>query len=248
MVGRLRRDPDASTCENRKEYPGIFGNIPRFYEMIGPWCNEADEEVCVTMIWNFDDCIEQGDVLIHPIAYSSFDPENPAEGYLGDSGRSENSVFSFNVAPKSDIYFVGQQVFPGPDGLGCTFSVRVDFGDCGDTEQSVLFFEGLHEDRIFTNSYDVSSIETALPPSLTSVVEPQSRHTGVSSDDESRTRGEDPNDSQPRARGSRYVHQQIFDSSQTYVRAQSIPSQNSLRPRSKLALPHDVSQQDRYRR
>jgi hypothetical protein len=244
MVGRIRRDPDASTCENNKAFPGIFGNIPRFYEILGPWCNEADEEVCATMIWSFDDCIDQGDVLVHPIAYSSFDPNNPGEGYLGDSGRSENSVFSFNVPAKSEIYFVGQQVFPGPDGVGCTFTVRVDFDNCGDAELAAQYFEGLNEGRIFTNSYDVSNIETSLrPPSLSSTVEQQSQVTVVAVA-EPRARDQDPSYNQARGRESEYDVQLMSDPAEPYVRGQSTLSLNPRRHMSKAALPQqDVSQQ-----
>jgi hypothetical protein len=72
-----------------------------------------------------------GDVQVHPTAYTSFDPENQALGYLGDSGPSSTADFSFILPGNTNFFMIFQQVFPGSDGIGCAFGFRVDFGFCG---------------------------------------------------------------------------------------------------------------------
>ena len=55
---------------------------------------------------------------------------NISQGYLGDNGPSTTGEFSFNLAGFSNFFMVFQQVFPGADGIGCSFSFRVDYGFC----------------------------------------------------------------------------------------------------------------------
>jgi len=86
--------------------------------------------VCVTVTWNFGTCISQGDVQVHPVAYTMFNTSDISEGYLGDNGPSQTPEFSFNLAGSSNFFMVFQQVFPGLDGVGCSFQFQVNFGFC----------------------------------------------------------------------------------------------------------------------
>jgi len=139
--GRIRRTDDTSTCENNKENPGQFGNIIRNYEVFGPFCNPELDQVCVTVNYDFGNCISQGDVQVHPVAYTMFNTSDITQGYLGDNGPSQTPTFSFNLAGSSNFFVVFQQVFPGLDGVGCTFQFQIDFGFCNqeaDIDESIF--------------------------------------------------------------------------------------------------------------
>lgn len=131
MDGRIRRNAATSTCENGKEFPSVFGDVIRHFEAVGPFCNRGPEDICAQVSWDFGTCILNGDVQVHPTAYTSFDPENQALGYLGDSGPSSTADFSFILPGNTNFFMIFQQVFPGSDGIGCAFGFRVDFGFCG---------------------------------------------------------------------------------------------------------------------
>lgn len=145
--GRLRRNETTSSCENRKPYPGSFGDVDRYYERIGPFCNKEPEETCVTVTWDFGTCEQLGDVQVHPVAYSEFNPLNMSEGYLGDNGPSLTPRFSFFVPGLSTFEMIFQQVFPGPTGIGCSFRFRVDFGFC---INQVAEYQPIYPDQIQT--------------------------------------------------------------------------------------------------
>jgi hypothetical protein len=125
--GRLSRVGVPSSCDNNKEFPGVFGDFDRQFEIIGPFWNQAPAESCVFVTWDFGTCEILGDVLAHPVAYTSFNPNDLSENYLGDTGPSDTQQFSFNVDPSSTFFMVFQQVFPGTSGIGCSFRFRVDF-------------------------------------------------------------------------------------------------------------------------
>ena len=135
IFGRIRRnDETISNCDGVNEYPGQFGNVLRYYESIGPFCNKRPEEVCVTVRWDWGTCIDQGDVQVHPVAYTMFNSSNLEQGYLGDVGASNSPQFSFNLEGSGSFFMVFQQVYPGTDGIGCEFQFEVDFGLCNEAE------------------------------------------------------------------------------------------------------------------
>ena len=127
--GRITRDEVVSTCENGKEFPGRFGNVNREFEVIGPFWNQDPEQVCVVITWDFGTCIDLGDVLVHPSAYTELNPANLTEGYLGDNGSSEIDQFSFLLDGSNTFFMVFQQVIGGTAGINCTFQFRVDFNE-----------------------------------------------------------------------------------------------------------------------
>ena len=137
IFGRIRRNETTSSCDGLNQYPGQFGNVVRYYESIGPFCNRRPEEVCVTINWNWGSCIDQGDVQVHPVAYTMFNTSDLSQGYLGDVGSSNSPQFSFNLDGFGTFFMVFQQVFPGEDGVGCSFQFQVDFGRCN---QGAAFF------------------------------------------------------------------------------------------------------------
>lgn len=103
--------------------------------------------MCVTINWDFGTCEDEGDVQVHPVAYTIFNPEDISEGYLGDSGPSTTPEFSFNLDGFSNFFMIFQQVFPGNDanfGIGCTFRFRVDFGFCN---QEASFLPALPDEE-----------------------------------------------------------------------------------------------------
>lgn len=161
IFGRIRRNETISSCDGVNQFPGQFGNVLRQYESIGPFCNPEPEEVCVTINWDFGTCIDQGDVQVHPVAYSLFNTSDLAQGYLGDSGPSTTPQFSFNLDGFGTFFMVFQQVYPGPDGIGCEFQFQVNFGLCDQRTAGFPLFEdtsvrdyGNNVDPVFfDNSY-----------------------------------------------------------------------------------------------
>ena len=134
--GRLGITFAPSTCDKTSVYPGIFGNSIRYYEEIGPFTHQGTEDTCVTVIIDKGSCEYKGHSLVQVAAYSTFDANNMASGYLGYIGDADAfHSFSFALPAATSFYLVGQQILPvdytgpAPHGDGCSLSVNVEIGE-----------------------------------------------------------------------------------------------------------------------
>ena len=126
---------EVSTCTEEKVFPGIVnqgGEIP--YERIGPFCNESPQEACAIVNIDFSACQQpSGLPLAHVVAYSSFNPANVSQNYLGDGQLSSN--FEIPLQSQEKFFLVGFfSIQLNQTLLPCTFSVSVDFGQCTPSE------------------------------------------------------------------------------------------------------------------
>jgi hypothetical protein len=137
MNGRIFRNGVTSQCtEEDKPQPGVFNDQQEyFYIELGPYGGETETDTCVTIDWNYGDCIipfgnGDNDITVHPSIYSSFDVNDPASGFLADNGDSAFD-FSFNLPAGETFVMVVQQVFSDASlSLGCSFEFCIDLGDC----------------------------------------------------------------------------------------------------------------------
>ena len=136
MIGRLRRTIDSSQCGTAKEYPGNFGAVERVFDIFGPFENNGEETICATIIWESSDC----NGFAHPAAYSSFDPQDRAAGYLGDLGPSNATEFGIDLVAGESFSVVVMQVFTSTTGIGCNYRFLVgEFQESRSIHYAFLF-------------------------------------------------------------------------------------------------------------
>lgn len=129
IVGRIGRGFSPTTCDFPVFFPGVIGDLPRYYAVIGPWENSNDEPTCFACQFDRGTCEYNGiSSLIHPVAYTSFDENDIGANYLGDISNADDfQIFSFTVPPKAKFDIIGQQIRDIPsqnNGAGCIFSVN----------------------------------------------------------------------------------------------------------------------------
>ena len=109
QTGHLNRDSIASTCSGKAfpgtEDPGLTLNYESY-----SYTNYGSAAACVTVNFNPSGVV-RGNIACgtnaQVAAYlAGYDPNDQSAGYLGDSGTSAASSFSFQVPPNSDFVVV----------------------------------------------------------------------------------------------------------------------------------------------
>lgn len=139
MEGRIGRSFLPSACDEPNFFPGDIGLDFRYFEIIGPFCNQENSTTCVTVDFfsgNCTDANNPSDVLVIPTAYSEFNSDDLQSGYLGTIGLESPNQFRFTLGAEEQFFVIGQAVrginATQGDGTGCEFSVLVEFDDeCG---------------------------------------------------------------------------------------------------------------------
>ncbi|MGD9765696.1 MAG: hypothetical protein AB7V27_18535 [Candidatus Binatia bacterium] len=121
MPKRLLRDGMPTTCAV-EAFPGTFDQSALWQRF--RFCNSAATEQCFTAIFDEGDCRDD----VHIMAYvDSFDPDDLATNYAGDTGASDSMPFSFVVPAGAQFFIVAQTNFPDVD---CSFGFTVNTTPC----------------------------------------------------------------------------------------------------------------------
>mmetsp|Transcript_70506 Transcript_70506/g.106657 ORF Transcript_70506/g.106657 Transcript_70506/m.106657 type:complete len:468 (+) Transcript_70506:119-1522(+) len=119
---RIVRTPPASTCAG-EAYPGLHNNdldTTYYFEVFGPFVATGE---CVTVNYDAGTCGPHA----HATAYDAggYDPDDQAQGYLGDIGTSVSQPFSFPTAGPFYIV-VNSNGIPAYTDSSCDVSFTVE--------------------------------------------------------------------------------------------------------------------------
>jgi hypothetical protein len=112
QAGRITRDGKPSTCTGDT---AVMENNTALRRDTHNFVNPYNEQVCVRVEVDFTGCAGN---QTQSVAYSSFNPANPAAGVLGDMGYStiNKGSYSFSVGPNAAFTIGVNEVEPG---TGC---------------------------------------------------------------------------------------------------------------------------------
>ncbi|MEO6335043.1 MAG: FG-GAP-like repeat-containing protein [Pyrinomonadaceae bacterium] len=112
QAGRITRDGKPSTCLGDT---AVLENGIAVRRDTHNFVNPYNETVCVRVEQDFSGC---GGNQVQSVAYSSYNPANPAANVIGDSGFSTISKgsYSFSVGPNSAFSIVLNEIEPN---TGC---------------------------------------------------------------------------------------------------------------------------------
>ena len=112
QAGRLTRDGKPSTCTGDT---GLLENNDALRRDTHNFVNPYNETVCVRVELDFSGC---GGNQVQSVAYSNYNPANPAQNVIGDSGYStiNRGSYSFSVGPNA-AFSVGVNEIDA--GTGC---------------------------------------------------------------------------------------------------------------------------------
>lgn len=120
---RLWRDGAASSCATTKAYPGGYSGGPQGYVLFG-YYNPNSTATCVTVSWTGDSNYNTFLSLYGP----TYDPNNMATNYLGDSGSSASTsplTFGAMVPANSSFFVLANTVWGLSSATGNGFSYTI---------------------------------------------------------------------------------------------------------------------------
>lgn len=122
QMGRLTQNGIASSCASAKPFPGIADTNIRNAKIYS-FVNNTNATACITVTLNAGSCV--GATALFSAAYTSYNPTDISQNYLGDIGASPNPTrsYSFNVAANSDFQVVVYNVNTGQTCSGFTLTV-----------------------------------------------------------------------------------------------------------------------------
>jgi len=121
QLGRITRDGSPSTC-NGDDVAAAENNTSVKRDAHN-FANPFNEEVCVKVDMDFSACAVQ----TQSVAYSAYNPLQPAQNVIGDSGFStiNKGSYLFSVGPNAGFTIVVHEVDPN---MGCqAYNVKVTY-------------------------------------------------------------------------------------------------------------------------
>ena len=124
QTGRVLRDSLPSTCTGKTN---VLQNTTAVRHDVHGFTNPTGQRACVTVDVNFTGC---GFNDLEAVAYSSYDPANPAQNVIGDLGFStfDRGSFSFSVDSGANFSVVVHEIAPASGCANYSFTVSYATG------------------------------------------------------------------------------------------------------------------------